>query len=175
MKKENFKKLIEVYDSLVSVNDSYMHDIDLSQEIADMKEIMLEVAEDGLDGGPRFKSDKEVQDFVASLTKASIAFEEPLPAEHSELIAWSQKNYDIYDVEHMSAWPTWNDGRLVRVGEKAISLRGPLEITGIEMTANGWNLWGYSDGTRYIIDQGNEEQHPTREGEECDFWSPEDD
>lgn len=94
----------------------------------------------------------------------------------SELKMSKEIHMDKDTLESIShTWPTWSDGKPVKICEKAISLRGPLKVTGIELTDGGWNLWGYSEGKKYIIDQGNENQHPTREGEDCDFWSPSDD
>lgn len=89
-------------------------------------------------------------------------------------------------------WPTWNDGKKVLVGERAISLDGPLTITSIEIGDDFYRLHsfvtreelgddevfnfyyrGRGDHIDYIIDEGNfsRNDHPYREGEECDFWS----
>lgn len=72
-------------------------------------------------------------------------------------------------------WPTWQDGNPVKVGEVAMSLRGPMRVDGMEITATGWRLWSTISGPNgskwlYIIDEGGERSHPTREGEPCDFW-----
>lgn len=93
-------------------------------------------------------------------------------------------------------WPTWNDGKPVMVGERAISLRGPMTITSIEV-GDGWYRlhttldrrdiiydedlaeldWGDNNFIDYTIDVGHfwspefpYDNHPYREGEECDFW-----
>lgn len=74
-------------------------------------------------------------------------------------------------------WPTWQDGRPVKVGEIAMSSIGPLRIDGIEIMAGGWRLWSNqsmyegADKWMYVIDEGDSMGHPVREGELCEFWS----
>lgn len=77
-------------------------------------------------------------------------------------------------------WPTWNDGKPVKVGEVAMSSIGPLRIDGIEITNGGWRLWSNQsmgwqgcDKWLYIIDEGEFgecEGHPVRNGEPCELW-----
>jgi len=78
------------------------------------------------------------------------------------------------DVEN---WPTWQDGRPVKVGEVAMSSIGPLRIDGVEVTDGGWRLWsnqsmGWQGCPKwlYIIDEGEFGEGPVRYGEPCDFW-----
>ena len=86
-------------------------------------------------------------------------------------------------------WPTWQDGKPVMVGERAISLRGPMTITSVEI-GDGWyrlyssvkkedliddeiyaDLYKNSgDIINYVIDEGKFDSHPYREGEDCYFW-----
>jgi len=184
MKKSTFKKLFNIYDALVDADHSHLIEAEFKEEIKDMRDILFEVAEDGLDSEDKeFNSEKEIQEYLSKWTKFGIAYEEPKPAEHSGVIFWSQRDHKINDSDSMDCWPTWCDGRLVRIGEKAVSMRGPLEITGIELVDGGYHLWGYVDDgevddvtgmhlkRKYIIDSGSSEHsHPVREGEYCDFW-----
>lgn len=74
-------------------------------------------------------------------------------------------------------WPTWRDGKPVKPGETAMSLAGPMKIDEVAVGISGWRLWSNQsmyDGAEkwlYIIDEGDWFDHPTREDEECDFWS----
>lgn len=88
-------------------------------------------------------------------------------------------------------WPTWNDGESVQIGERAISLCGPMTITSVEVGEDFYRLYswvtrdelnnddvfdlchrGPGDHINYVIDEGafSRNNHPYREGEECDFW-----
>lgn len=76
-------------------------------------------------------------------------------------------------------WPTWEDGKPVKVGEMAMSSIGPLRIDGIEILDVSWRLWSnqsmYEGAEKwlYVIDEGDFKMgHPTRYGEECEFWQP---
>lgn len=93
--------------------------------------------------------------------------------------------------EAIKNWPKWEDGTEVKIGEVAMSSRGPRTITGIELSRGGYTLWGRTDevfdesvddscivfNPCYIIDEGSFGEdgkqfgHPVREGEECDFWT----
>ena len=77
---------------------------------------------------------------------------------------------------------TWSDGTPVYVGQTAMSLIGPMRIDGIEICqGDSWRLWanvswmGSGEKWLYIIDEGEHDAHPTREGEECEFWQEGDD
>lgn len=71
-------------------------------------------------------------------------------------------------------WPSWRDGWPVKVGETAMSLIGPLRIDYVAIGEGGWQLWSNQSMTDekqlYIIDEGCFDQHPTHEGEPCEFW-----
>lgn len=73
-------------------------------------------------------------------------------------------------------WPTWSDGKPVKPGETAMSLAGPMRIDEVSVGIGGWKLWSNQsmhDGAEkwlYIIDEGDWFDHPTREGEPCEFW-----
>ena len=81
----------------------------------------------------------------------------------------------------MVNWPTYSDGTEVKLGDKVMSLRGPVKLTGVEIEKAGWTLRGQLthdmcvDGeeptSSYIIDQGEYGKwHPTRADQYCDFW-----
>lgn len=93
--------------------------------------------------------------------------------------------------EAIKNWPLWEDGTPVRIGEVAMSLRGPRTILGVELGSNSYTLWGRTDevfdedvdddqivfNPYYIIDEGSFGEdgkqfgHPVRRGEQCDFWT----
>lgn len=184
MKKENFEKLFEVYDALMTMDGEDLIQVGLDDEIKAIRSVLTEAAQEGVSDGPRkFGSSKEIEEYFKVMSRLSIRHDEPEPAQHSALIAWSQRNHEIVDCLTMEHWPTWEDGELVRIGEKAVSTRGPMEIIGIEVDGSGYTLWGLADfgdidevtgnhlKRRYIIDQGHtNHSHPVREGEYCDFW-----
>jgi len=81
----------------------------------------------------------------------------------------------------MVNWPTYSDGTEVKLGDKVMSLRGPMKLLGVEIHSTGWTLRGYlapdmcaddEEPTQsYIIDEGEYgEWHPTRADQYCDFW-----
>lgn len=90
--------------------------------------------------------------------------------------------------EAVENWPTWEDGTPVKIGERAMSLRGPRTILGIELDGYNYFLWGRLDeptesndgrpvfNPPHIIDEGSKRfnAHPVREGEYCDFWHGDD-
>lgn len=76
-------------------------------------------------------------------------------------------------------WPTWGDGKPVKVGEVAMSSIGPLRIDGIVIENGGWALLSNQSMFQgapkwwYVIDSGEfgeYEEHPVRNGEPCEFW-----
>lgn len=75
------------------------------------------------------------------------------------------------------ARPRWSNGKRVKVGQHAVSFRGPMEIISIEYGDDFWRLYGYIPApypckklVKYVIDEGNDKQHPVKEGEWCEFW-----
>lgn len=104
--------------------------------------------------------------------KAKVEFDTFGSWEHTDLVKALRFLLDV--VEHgRPTVPTWADGSPVMVGQRAISMVGPMTIERIDSDQYGYSLVGTYDGNEYVIDEGrwnSETSHPTREGEWCDFW-----
>jgi hypothetical protein len=189
MKKETFENLLWLYDGFKSLNHDYNYDLDLDEEVSKMRDVISDFVDDVAkygfgNNGHKHESGEDTANFMkalAGLAATQSVFEE-LEEIRTHIAIASEIHGDIKDFYLFGNWPTWGDGSLVKIGERAVSLRGPLEIIGIEVCDDGWSLFGFADlgdvdevtgksyRTRYIIDQGSDTTHPTMEGEYCDFW-----
>lgn len=171
MKKESFEGILHVFKELVRFTAADTEGISFDEEAKVLASVIMDVAENECGFDMPIK-DAELKKCVIGLSQVGreLVGQEPVTA----IGVASMMDGYTRDTLYMECWPTWSDGKLVNVGETAMSLQGPLEVTGIELDGNGWTLWGFLNGKRYIIDQGNSDiDHPTREDEPCDFYSRE--
>lgn len=166
MKKESFEGILGVFENLARFTASNLDEISFDDEVRVLADALTDIASSEFDK-PMGRA--QLRDFASACARIGYELSDDEP--DTAIVVASRKNGNVFDcMQDLDFWPTWSDGSLVRLGEAAISPKGSVYISGVELEEYGWKLWGYlpeEDNKRCLIDEGFEdEHHPSRGSEE---------